>query len=268
MRSQASTSQLLVLSAQTPQALSEVAARFASHLRRPDSAPLPEIARALASGRSHLRERLAFVATNNVEAAELLAAFAAGDEAGVVRGRVAGGTTPEIVFLFTGQGAQYAGMGRQLYDAEPVFRAAMDQCAALANPHLTRPLLDVIWGNGDNGGLIDDTAFTQPALFAIEYSLAQLWRSWGVEPTAVMGHSVGEYVAATLAGVFSLEDGLKLIAARARLMSALPREGAMVAVFAEEATVRAALHGLEHSVSVAAANGPTNIGDLRRGRGH
>jgi acyl transferase domain-containing protein/NADPH:quinone reductase-like Zn-dependent oxidoreductase len=150
-------------------------------------------------------------------------------------------------------------MGRELYDTEPVFRAAMDQCATLVTPHLTRPLLDVIWGKGDNAGIIDDTAFTQPALFAIEYSLALLWRSWGVEPTAAVGHSVGEYVAATLAGVFSLEDGLTLVAARARLMSALPRDGAMVAIFTDEETVRSALEGLETKVSIAAANGPANV---------
>ena len=250
--------QLLVLSGQTPQALKDLAARFAAYLKQPDAAPLGQVAHAVARGRSHLSERLAIVAASNAEAAARLEAYAAGDASSAASGRVAGGTTPELVFLFTGQGAQYAGMGKRLYETQPAFRAAMDECARIADPLLSRPLLEVIAGEGASAGLLDDTAYTQPALFAIEYSLAQLWRSLGVEPTTLMGHSVGEYVAATLAGVFSLEDGLRLIAARGRLMSALPRDGAMVAVFTDETTARNALAGLEGKAGLAACNGPTN----------
>jgi acyl transferase domain-containing protein/NADPH:quinone reductase-like Zn-dependent oxidoreductase/short-subunit dehydrogenase/aryl carrier-like protein len=256
--------QLFVLSAQTPQALvAQASGLERALLERPDL-PLPAVAATLALGRSPFVERLAVVADSVADLRAKLAAFAAGSgegadlPPGVVRGRAAGGGSPEIVFMFTGQGAQYAGMGRQLYDSEPVFKAAMDECDRLASPLLPQGLLATIFAAGDEARLLDDTAFTQPALFAVEYALAQLWRSWGVEPTAVMGHSVGEYVAACLAGVFSLADGLKLIAERGRLMNALPRDGGMAAVFADEATVRQAIGPDAPAIAIAAANGPQN----------
>jgi len=244
---------LFVLSAQTPAALEAAARRLADAA---GSAPLDQIAATLALGRSPFVERLAVVADSAEALRARLAEFIAGTPgAGTARGRAAGGTVPELVFLFTGQGAQYAGMGRALYDTEPAFRAALDACEAIAAPLLGRSLLDVIWNDAER---LDDTAFTQPALFAIEFALAQLWQSWGVKPTAVMGHSVGEYVAACVAGVFSLADGLKLIVERGRLMGALPRDGAMAAVFSDEATVRAAIARDAAVLAVAAANGPQN----------
>lgn len=256
--------QLVVLSAQTPQALVAQASSIGGALKARPDVPLGVVAATMALGRSRFVERLAVVADGVEDLCAKLAEFAAGtgDAAdlspGMVRGRAASGTSPEIVFMFTGQGAQYAGMGRQLYGQEPVFKAAMDECDRLVSPLLPRGLLSTIFAEGDEARLLDDTAFTQPALFAIEYSLAQLWRSWGVEPTAVMGHSVGEYVAACVAGVFSLEDGLKLIAERGRLMSQLPRDGSMAAVFADETTVRQAIAQDAATVAVAAANGPQN----------
>src|SRR5690606_20208702 len=142
----------------------------------------------------------------------------------------------------------------------PTFRAVLDECAELLRAHLDRPLLSVLFD--DSSGTahhLDTTAYTQPALFAVEYALARLWQSWGVEPSFVMGHSVGEYVAACLAGVFSLEDGLKLIAARGRLMQALPAGGEMAAIFASEARVAAAVAPYAAQVSIAALNGPENV---------
>ena len=138
---------------------------------------------------------------------------------------------PEVVFLFTGQGAQYGGMARQLFETQPVVRAALERCDG--DPARTpRPAA--------HGGhlrpaeqTLEDMALAQPALFAVEYALAELWRSWGVQPAAVLGHSAGEYVAACVAGVMSLEDALRLIAARGRLMQALPPGGAMATVYAE-----------------------------------
>ncbi|HEY9227526.1 MAG TPA: type I polyketide synthase, partial [Gemmatimonadaceae bacterium] len=254
---------LLVLSAQTPDALSALAGRFAAYLEKSDAAPLGDVAMTAAMGRSHFSERLAVVAASASEARQKLASVAAAAPAdqrppGTIVGRAVSGAAPEIVFVFTGQGAQYPGMARQLYDTQPTFRRVLDHCAQLLEPALGEPLLPVVFGEGVAAERLDDTAFTQPALFAVEYALAQLWQSWGIEPTAVLGHSVGEYVAACVAGVFSLEDGLRLIAARGRLMSRLPRDGAMAAVFADESRVRTAIAGDEARLAIAAVNGLEN----------
>jgi len=254
----ASPVRMLVLSAQSSPGLQDLAQRYVAHLSRSDAPDLARTVQAAALGRSHLNERLAVVAADNADAGAKLQAFLAGDVQAVARARASSGMEPEVVFLFTGQGAQYPGMARELYATQPVFREHLDRCVALAAPLLKRSLLEVIAGDGDDAGLLDDTTYTQPALFAIEYALAQLWRSWGVQPAAVMGHSVGEYVAACLAGVFSLEDGLRLIVARARLMGELPRGGAMLAIYADEHLVSEAVAGREHLISIAAVNGPTN----------
>ncbi len=148
-------------------------------------------------------------------------------------------------------------MGRQLYDTQPVFRAALEQCAEGLRGELERPLLEVLWGAATD--LLDQTAYTQPGLFAVEYALAVLWRSWGIEPAVVLGHSVGEYVAACVAGVYSLGDGLKLIARRGRLMQNVAGHGAMAAVHAPENGIRDALRGLEQRVTIAAINGPESL---------
>jgi acyl transferase domain-containing protein len=166
----------------------------------------------------------------------------------------------KLAFLFTGQGAQYTGMGRELYFANSVFRQTFDQCAQLLEPLLPHRLDAVVYPRHDaDAALLHETAFTQPALFAVEYSIAQMWRSEGVVPDVVMGHSVGEYVAATVAGAVSLKDGLRLIAERARLMQALPRTGAMVAILTDEASVRSVLEEQPSAVAIAAINGPDNV---------
>lgn len=250
---------LLVLSAQTRSALEEGARRLARAFEADPTLTLEAAAATLAHGRSHLAERLALVAASPSQAHERLTAWAAGDApVGAASGRAAPGVPPEVVFLFTGQGAQYPGMARALYDDEPVFRAALDECLAAADGLLPRPLREALWPAPGDEALIDDTAYTQPALFAVEVALARWWMACGVNPVAVLGHSVGEYAAACVAGVFDVRDGMRLIAERARLMSALPRDGAMAAAFTGEAPVRAAMAGLEAGVSIAAFNGPAN----------
>ena len=150
-------------------------------------------------------------------------------------------------------------MGRALYDARPEFRETLDRCDEILRPRLERPLLSVLYPAPGTTSLVDETGYTQPALFALEYALATLWRAWGIEPECMLGHSVGEYVAACLAGVFSLEDGLTLVAERGRLMQALPRDGAMAAVFTDEDRVREAIASGGDEVDIAAVNTPDSV---------
>lgn len=171
--------------------------------------------------------------------------------------------SPPIAFLFTGHGSQAVNMGRPLYETSPVYRAAIDACDRLLRAELERPLTAVLYPDAvtelETSLLRDGMTYSQPALFAVEYALLQLWRSWGVEPAAVLGHSVGEYAAACAAGVFDLADGLRLVAARGRLMDGLPQTGQMVACFADEAQVQAAIAPVADRVAIAVINGPTNV---------
>ncbi|HET9910802.1 MAG TPA: type I polyketide synthase, partial [Anaerolineales bacterium] len=254
-------SQLFTLSAKTEPALRQLAEKYETHFRQNPSLSLADVTYSLNTGRSHFNYRLALTATSLSQAQEKLSAWQRDDaSSGVHSGAMAEEGKPEVVFLFTGQGSQYAGMARQLYKSQPTFRKVLDQCAELLQPHLEKSLLSVIYPeSSDDENLIHQTAYTQPALFAIEYSLAKLWQSWGVEPSVVMGHSIGEYVAACIAGVFSLEDGLKLVAARGRLMQSLPAGGIMAAVFADEKRVQAAIAPHTKEVSIAALNGPDAV---------
>ena len=248
---------LLVLSARSEAGLRAAALRQADYLAAYPETALADVAATLAAGRAHLDKRAACVAESIADAEAALRALATGDVApGLVTGTVRLGERPKIAFLFTGQGSQYAGMGRELYDTEPVFSAALDRCASILANHLKRPLLEVLFPAAGSETPIGETAYTQPALFALEYSLCELWRSWGITPSIVAGHSVGEYVAACVAGVFTLDEGLALIAARGALMQALPSGGTMAAVFADEAHVAARIAPYGERVAIAAVNGP------------
>jgi len=251
------TRHLLTISARSPQALADLAGRWIGHLEAHPESSLADMLYSANVGRVPFNHRAAFEAGSPDELRQRLAAFQAEPGGkGVWFGEAQPDRPPSVAFLFTGQGAQYAGMGGVLDATQPVFRAAIDQCAAILDEELDRPLRELL--SPTIGATLDQTGYTQPVMFAVEYALAKLWQSWGVQPKAVLGHSVGEFAAACIAGVLSLEDGLRLIAARARLMQALPAGGLMAAVFAGEAVVSAALEPYRGRIAIAAFNGPEN----------
>jgi myxalamid-type polyketide synthase MxaB len=243
--------QVVPLSARSETGLRELARRYARWERREGS--LADLAFTTQVGRCHWHHRLAVVAASVDELAGQLELFAGDPAAAAVGPRSEG--PPRIAFLFSGQGAQYPGMGRELYDAEPVFRGVLERCDELLRPTLGASILGLLYG-GEMPGRLHETGFAQPALFALEVALAALWCSWGIEPEAVLGHSVGELAAATVAGVFELDEGLRLVAERGRRMQALAPGGAMAAVAAPEERVLAALSRGGGEVVVAAVNGP------------
>ncbi|MDJ0836029.1 MAG: amino acid adenylation domain-containing protein [Acidobacteriota bacterium] len=236
---------LLTLSAKSPEALAALVQRFADRLRAPAGPPLSDLCHTSHVGRTTFDVRLAVAAADAPAMATALEKR---------KSTVKAEQAPEIVFLFTGQGAEYQGMGRELYREFPVFREAFDRCDQLLRMHLERPLESLLWG--DNPGL-EHTIYAQTGLFALQYALARTWESLGLRPTAVMGHSVGEYAAAVEAGILALEPALNLLAARARLMQCLPGDGSMIAVFAGLDHLTDILEN-EPEVTVAAFNGPTH----------
>lgn len=246
---------LLPLSARNPKALTALAQRIASFLADTPDVSLPDMCATMSTGRTHFSHRLTVIGTTQDELHTRLEATAdSRTTKGVYIGLAHGQVVQRIAFLFSGQGAQAVGMGRQLYETQPLFRAILDECDELLRPHLEQSLLSVLYPDKGVDSPITMTAYTQPVLFAIEYALAKLWQSWGITPSAVMGHSIGEYVAACIAGVFNLEDGLKLVAARGRLMQSLPQIGSMVAVFVDEAQVATVIEPYHETLSVAGIN--------------
>ena len=244
--------QLLVLSAKTDTVLDMATTNLATHLKQNPDMNLADVAYTLQVGRRTFMHRRMVVCRDRDDATSLLKAA---NDPRVLTAVQETGDRP-VVFMFTGQGAQYVNMGLELYQVEPVFREHVDRCAELLIPHLGFDLRTVLYPDPSEVEIatqkLAQTAVTQPALFVIEYAMAQLWQSWGVVPKAMIGHSIGEYVAACLAGVFSLEDGLTLVAARGRLMQRMPA-GSMLAVSLTEQEVQPLLG---RHLSLAGVNGP------------
>lgn len=242
-----------VISGKTASALAAQAGRLGRYVRARPALDVVDVGYSLVSTRSVFDHRAVVVGQTRDELLAGLAGVVAGrPEAGVVCG--VGKPAGKTAFVFAGQGSQWLGMGSELYAAYPVFAEALDAVVDELDRHLRYPLRDVIWGHDQD--LLNTTEFAQPALFAVEVALYRLLMSWGVRPGLVLGHSVGELAAAHVAGALCLPDAAMLVAARGRLMQALPAGGAMFAVQAREDEVAPMLG---HDVSIAAVNGPASV---------
>ena len=243
---------LFTLSARSDAALAVAIARQRDWLAENPLADIADICATLSAGRTHFPRRFSAVVAS---VPELRAALA--EDAAPLAFAAARPGKQRVAFLYSGQGSQYPGMAAELYRHEPVFRAVIDQCATELQGRIDPPLLDVVFDRNGQGSLIHETAYTQPALFAVQVALTSLWRSWGVVPEFVLGHSVGEFAAAVCAGVYTLEQALGLITERARLMQALPPTGSMAAIFDDADAVAEAIaaHG-PGRLAIAARNGP------------
>ncbi|NEQ95268.1 MAG: acyltransferase domain-containing protein [Cyanothece sp. SIO2G6] len=242
---------LLTLSAKSEPSLRVLVSQYKDYISHSNN-NLGDICFSTHTSRTHLDHRLALVASTSDQIAQQLSSWQKQPVNKVSQ------ATKRVAVLFTGQGAQYVNMARELYQTQPIFKQTLDRCNESLNAYLDQPLLEVLYRDEEieqGNRVLSQTAYTQPALFATEYALYQLWRSWGIKPSVVMGHSIGEIVAACVAGVFSLEDGLKLSAMRGKLMQQLPAGGAMVSAIASVERVKACIGG-EDGVAIAAINGP------------
>lgn len=227
---------IMTLSAKSERALRNLGGRYEDFLKGHLHAPLENICFTANSGREHFSHRFAGVADSTQQLYEQMRALSSREmPAGCAKGHVESRTDAKIAFVFGDQESQYIGMGRKIYDTHPCFRQVLDRCDDLLKPHLNLSILSVIFGEGDNLSMIDEARYAWPAVFAIEYALAEMWRSWGIEPSVLMGHGVGEYVAACVAGIFTLEDGLMLISARGGLDADLFQKDSSTAAFREVA---------------------------------
>lgn len=247
----------LLLSAKDTASLKGQAKRWEDWLRANSNDSWTDIVATAALERTHFTERLAVYTTSPAEAAEALSAYAFGQPHPAL---TASSTHKpgRLAFLFTGQGSQALGMGKKLSGSYPVFKEAFDKICIELDKHLEKSLQSIIFSkkNSEEAKLLNETAYTQPALFAVEAALYELWHSWGVVPDRLMGHSIGELTAAYVAGVLSLEDTAKLVCARGRLMQACPAGGAMISIEATEEEVRAELESYRGKLDVAGLNAP------------
>jgi acyl transferase domain-containing protein len=254
------SSYLLSVSARDEHALRTLAADYLTILSEEATRPtaIGDVCYSASVGRRHWSQRVAIEGHDKADIQRKLASFLQGrEERGLTAGSCEEGKSPDLAFLFTGQGVSVPWHGRGLRTKSGGLQDAIDRCDALLQPLLNTSLVELLFAK--EAETLNQTVYAQPALFALEYALSELWASWGIRPSVVMGHSVGEYVAAYVAGVFSLEEGIRLIAKRGQLMQALPRGGGMATVFAAPDLVAAALAPHAGRVGIAAANGPQHI---------
>ena len=249
---------LLPLSAPDQDGISRLATSLAGAMEAEPDVRAGEIAASLAIGREMFAERAGVGGADRGALINGLKEIADGGGSAAGARGTAGTQSPTIAFLFTGQGSQWSGMGRDLYDNDPDFKAIVDACASVLEPHLPHPLVELMFDEAHDDLLLD-TAIAQPTLFVLEYALAKRLEAWGIVPDIMIGHSLGELVAACLAGVIERDDALRLTAERGRLMGSLPGGGAMAAVFAPVTTVEPLLADHKGRVDIAAINGPEDI---------
>jgi amino acid adenylation domain-containing protein len=245
---------LLVLSARTERGLATAGVNLKEHLQQHSDLNMSDVAYTYQIGRKTFRERQAIVCSDLQDCVQ---ALETGDRRRILRGTPSDDRAPCLVFMFPGQGSQHVNMAAELYRTEQTFKEVVDQCCEYLEPELGFDLRSLLFADetrvAEITAQLNQTSATQPALFVIEYALARLWMEWGIRPEAMIGHSIGEYVAACLAGVFSLENALKLVAARGRLIGDLPG-GAMLAIPFSEADAHSFL---DNELSLAASNSPT-----------
>lgn len=251
------TKHVFTLSAKTQNGLNELVEKYLTLLNKNELLSLADISYTTNTGRLHFDHRLAAVASNSSGLKGILTKYKNGEKDNNLILRDEGKINGKVAFMFTGQGAQYFEMGMELYKTHPLFKSIIDKCHEILVAEFNLSLLDVLYSAKTQED-INQTANTQPALFAIEYGLAKLWESWGIRPDVLIGHSIGEIIAAVFANSLSMEDGLRLVAIRSNLMQSLPKNGEMAVIFAKPEGIEPLLQKYSGKISIAGLNGPNN----------
>lgn len=250
---------VLKLSAKTEKSLQSIARKYISYLENVEENAFSDIVYSADRGRTDLEHRLAIASDSVQSAVETLSAYVQGGEAGRLFMRRKGLNyikNRKVVFMFTGQGSQYLNMGKFLYETNELFKNELNRLDYMFKPYILKSIVNLIYGKASTSETVDRTLYSQPIIFSVEYALYKFWESLNVVPSVVIGHSIGEYVAAVVAGVISLEDAVKLVSARGRLMDSVEEKGLMATIFASESTVIKMLEGYEDRIAIAALNSP------------